>query len=194
MRTRVVLVMTIVTVCMLANMVYGQEFYIGIKLGLSRQSPKSGDEEFEYKVDTRTLYGFRLGLRVSQFAVEGVYATADHFLDPKSDAPEDLERERFKFSNFGLNAIYFVPISVVEPYLTVGYGSYKAVISDLAKDTSGGLNAGVGASAKMGKYLSVSAEARYHSVSFEFEDRKVDLSDWVWNVSINFHFNFMDRF
>jgi hypothetical protein len=181
-------------IVLLADSGYGQEFYIGVKLGLSRQSPKSGDADFEYKVDTRTIYGFRLGLRASQFALEGVYSTADHFLDPKSDAPEELERERFKFSNFGLNALYFIPIPLVEPYLTIGYGSYRAVISDLAKDTSGGLNAGVGAMAKMGRYVSVAAEARYHSVSFEFNDRKVDVSDWVWNVSFNFHFNFMDRF
>jgi len=192
MKRRALPILLLLGIFLVSNHGFAQEFYLGIKLGLSMQSPKSGDADFEYKVDTRTLYGFRLGLRVSQFALEGVYTTAEHFLDPKPDAPEDLEREKFKFSNTGVNVLYFVPVPVVEPYLTLGYGSYSATISDLAKDSSGGFNAGIGAAAKMGKYVSIAAEARYHSVRFEFEDRKVDLSDWSWNVSFNFHFNFMD--
>jgi hypothetical protein len=192
MKRSLVLSMIILGVFILSTVGSAQEFYLGVKFGLSMQSPKSGDEDFEYKVDTRTLYGFRLGLRVSQFAVEGVYTTSDHYLNPKEDAPDDLQRERFGFSNTGVNALYFFPIPVVEPYVSLGYGSYKAVIADMAESRSGGINAGVGAAAKMGQYVSAAAEVRYHSVAFTFDDRQIDVSDWAWNVSFNFHFNFLD--
>jgi hypothetical protein len=49
--------------------VFAQEFYLGVKFGLSSQVPEFEGEEVEYNVDTRTLYGFRLGLSAGRVAL-----------------------------------------------------------------------------------------------------------------------------
>ncbi|MCK4760227.1 MAG: hypothetical protein KAT69_09255, partial [Candidatus Aminicenantes bacterium] len=56
------------------------------------------------------------------------------------------------------------------------------------KDRSGGFNVGLGANIKAGKSVSFSAEGKYHMVSFEFDQGKLKVDDFAWNISVNYHF------
>ena len=168
-----------------------QEFYLGIKFGLSSQVPKFEGEEIEYNVDTRTLYGFRLGLGTERVALEVSYHQADHFLEAKTEVEEGLERLKLNFNWTGLNLLVFLPVPVVEPFLTGGYGTYGVTLGDVDKDRSWGWNLGLGAAARLGGSLSLGIEGRYHKVKFTLGERSLDLSDWAGNISLNFHFDFM---
>jgi opacity protein-like surface antigen len=169
-----------------------QEFYLGIKFGLSSQIPKFEGEDIEYNVDTRTLYGFRLGLGTERVALEVSYHQADHFLEATTEVEEGLERLKLNFNWTGLNLLVFLPVPVVEPFLTGGYGTYGISLGDLDKDRSWGWNLGLGAAARVGGSLSLGIEGRYHRVKFALGERSLDLSDWTGNLSLNFHFDFMD--
>jgi hypothetical protein len=168
-----------------------QEFYLGIKFGLSAQVPEFEGEDVDYSVDTRTLYGFRLGLAAGRVALELSYHQADHFLESKTEAPEDVERLKLNFNWTGLNLLVFLPVPVVEPYLSGGYGTYGVTLGDLDKDRSWGWNLGLGAAARLGNTFSLGIEGRYHKVKFTLDERTLDLSDWAGNISLNFHFDFM---
>jgi hypothetical protein len=169
-----------------------QEFYIGIKLGLSDQIPKFEGEDIDYQVDTRTLYGFRLGLGTERAALELSYHQADHFLEAKSEVEAALERLKLNFNWTGLNLLVFLPVPVVEPFMSAGYGTYGIRLGDLEKDRSWGWNLGLGAAARLGRSFSIGIEGRYHKVKFTLDERSLDLSDWAGNVSLNFHFDFLD--
>ncbi len=192
MKKHSILICIVMVLVFLSGEALAQEFYLGIKFGLSAQNPKFEGEDVEYNIDTRTLYGFRLGLGTERVALEVSYHQADHFLEAKTEVPEGLERLKLNFNWTGLNLLVFLPVPVVEPFLSGGYGTYGITLSDLDKDRSWGWNLGLGAAARLGSALSIGIEGRYHKVKFTLDDRNLDLSDWAGNISLNFHFDFMD--
>ena len=167
---------------------YGQEFYIGAKMGLSLQDANFPGLTIEYKPESSTVFGFQIGMKIENFMVEASYYQADHLLNEEETPPPEFDFERFKLNYFGLNIKYFLQIPVVQPFLTAGYGSYKIDLVGFDKDRSGGFNVGLGASVQVTKYISFSVEGKYHRVSFELVQEKMNVNDFVWNVSFNFHF------
>ncbi len=186
-----VLIMITAALLLCGRDAIAQEFYLGVKFGLSSQVPTFEGEEVEYNVDTRTLYGFRLGLGAGLVALELSYHQVDHFLEAKTEVPEGLERLKLNFNWTGLNLLVFLPVPVVEPFLTGGFGTYGVKLADLDKDRSWGWNLGIGAAARLGSSVSLGIEGRYHKAKFTLGDRNLDLSNWAGNISINFHFDFM---
>ncbi len=91
-----------------------------------------------------------------------------------------------------VSLLFFLPVPVVEPFLSGGYGTYGIALGDLDRPRSWGWNLGLGAAARLGGSLSIGIEGRYHKVKFTLDERSLDLSDWAGNSSLNFHFDFMD--
>ena len=187
-----ILICIVLALTSLSGEALAQEFYLGIKFGLSAQTSKFEGEDIDYNVDTRTLYGFRLGLGTERAALEVSYHQADHFLEAKTEVEEGLERLKLNFNWTGLNLLVFLPVPVVEPFFSAGYGTYGIRLGDQDKDRSWGWNLGLGAAARLGSSLSIGIEGRYHKVKFTLDERSLDLSDWSGNISLNFHFDFMD--
>jgi hypothetical protein len=67
-------------------------------------------------------------------------------------------------------------------------GSYNVDVVGFAKDSSIGYNFGVGANARVSDVVSVSADGKYHLVKFNLDQYEMDLKNFTWYVSINFHF------
>lgn len=188
-RSNVVILVMVFSFLFISNTYsYGQKFYIGAKLGLSLQNTSFQGLAIEYKPESSTVFGFHIGMSIEDFRVEASYYQADHFLNEEETPPPGFDFERFKLNYFGLSIKYFLQIPVVQPFLTAGYGSYKIDLVGFDKDRSGGFNVGLGASVQVTKYISFSVEGKYHRVSFELVQEKMDVNDYVWNVSFNYHF------
>lgn len=167
---------------------YGQNFYIGAKFGLSLQDVNFQGLTIEYKPESSTVFGFQIGAKIEDFRIEVNYYQADHMLNEEEMPPPGFDFERFKLNYFGINIKYFLKVPVVQPFLTAGFGSYKIDLVGFDKDRSVGFNVGLGASVQVTKYISFSVEGKYHRVSFELVSEKMDMNDYVWNVSFNYHF------
>ena len=167
---------------------YGQDFFVGIKFGLALQDISFGDVQIEYNAQTDITYGFRLGVIIENIGIEASYYYAQHFPDPEAPPPPEYDIERLDLKNFSLNILYFFNVPVVQPYITAGYGTYQMTLAGFDKDRSGGFNIGLGASIKAGKSVSFSAEGKYHMVTFEFDQGKLKVDDFAWNISVNYHF------
>jgi hypothetical protein len=57
-----------------------------------------------------------------------------------------------------------------------------------AKDCRIGYNFGVGANARLAEFVSFSADGKYHFDKFCLYQLEMDLKEFTWYVSINFHF------
>ena len=189
MKRYLVLATVVVSMSILTPHAAAQDFYIGVKFGLSQQKTKFEELEAFYATEYSTVYGFCIGTKFSNFGLEANYFHSDHHLTLKEDVPPpELNIERFKLNVIGVNFLYYLPIPVVQPYLSAGMGSYNVDVVGFAKDSSMGYNFGVGANIRVTELVSISADGKYHLVKFDLNQNEMDLKEFTWYVSVNFHF------
>jgi opacity protein-like surface antigen len=188
MKKRFVLPAILIFVFILTSHSMAQDFYIGVKFGLAQQKTKFEELEAIYATEYSTVYGFCIGTKFMNFGLEAHYFHSDHHLLPKEEPPPGLDIERFKLNVFGANVLYYIRIPVVQPYLSAGIGTYNVDVVGFAKDSSIGYNFGIGANARLTDLVSLSAEGKYHLVKFDLNQIEMDLKEFTWYLSVNFHF------
>jgi len=169
-----------------ADNVSGQRFFLGPQLGSSIQKPSLTDIEFS--TDTTFLYGFRAGVKLLFFAVELNYFQAAHNMELKELVTFAWGGREIDYNYFGLNGKLFLPILILHPYLTVGYGYYSADIFDVAKDTDRGFNLGLGLELQLGKSFSLLAEGKYHHAKLSIDEKELKIRDYTIAGGFNFYF------
>lgn len=165
-----------------------QNAYIGVKFGLAQQKTKFEELEAYYATEYSTVYGFCIGTKILNFGLEAHYFHSDHHLTPKEEPPPELNIERFKLNVIGANVLYYIQIPVVQPYISAGMATYNVDVASFAKDSRIGYNFGVGANAQLTKLVSISADGKYHLVKFDLNQIEMDLKQFTWYLSVNFHF------
>lgn len=188
MKRSTMLVMVVAFVFTLSSHAAAQDFYIGVKFGLSQQKTKFEELEALYATEYSTVYGFCIGKKFLNFGLEAHYFHSDHHLVPKEEPHPELNIERFKLNVIGANVLYYINIPVVKPYLSAGMGTYNVDVIGFAKDSSIGYNFGVGANARLTELVSISADGKYHLVKFDLDQYEMDLKEFTWYLSVNFHF------
>ena len=188
MKRKMTLSAILVFVFLLSSHAAAQDFYIGVKFGLAQQSTKFEELEAYYATEYSTVYGFSIGTKFLNFGLEAHYFHSDHHLSPKEEPPVALDISRFKLNVIGANFLYYLPIPVVKPYLSAGMGTYNVDVVGFAKDGSIGYNFGVGANARITELVSLSADGKYHLVKFDLNQYEMDLKEFTWYLSVNFHF------
>lgn len=154
--------------------------YLGLQGGLSAQNADLGEIDFEN--DTSFAYGVRGGVRLLNFAVELSFLQASHTLDP------DDFGDQIDWNYFGLNGKLFLPIPVVSPYLTVGYGYYNVDVSAIGDDRTGGFNLGAGLEIGLGRKFSLTAEGKYHRFSADLDAGEFNATDFTVTGGFNVYF------
>ena len=67
------------------------------------------------------------------FAIEANFFQAAHNLVAKDIVAFDWDGVEVDYNYLGINGRVYIPLIVVHPYITVGYGSYSAKLKDIAK-------------------------------------------------------------
>jgi len=160
-------------------------FFIGLQGGWSQQSLNLKDIEFNK--NTAFLYGARVGIRILTFVVEGNFYQAAHNVEFAGVGDFDWNSRQISYNFLGLNVRFFLPFPMVNPYLTLGYGTYTADIKDIGKDKSGGWNAGLGLELFLGKKFSLLGEARYNYGKFDIKTEELTIKDFTFHLGINFY-------
>jgi opacity protein-like surface antigen len=164
----------------------GSIFFIGVQGGWSSQKPKLTNVEFNS--DTSFMYGARAGVKFMMLAVEANYFQAAHNLLVKDGIAFNWNGRDIDYSYLGLNLRVYVPLVLIHPYFTVGYGYYTANIKDIGKDTNKGFNVGLGAELRLGDKFSLLAEGRYHGVKVNIDDSELKLGDFTLSGGFNIYF------
>jgi len=159
-------------------------FYVGARGGLSRQDVKAG--EIEFTRDSSFLYGGQIGFKLLSFAVEGEFYRADHNL-LTADARFLKPSQGMDYYYLGVNGKLGIPLVIVFPYITVGYGTYAVSLDDLGDDSSAAFNIGAGAELTLGK-IGLFAELRYTDFSLEIGSQNWDFGGLDIHAGINIHF------
>jgi hypothetical protein len=158
------------------------QFYIGLRGGLANQdvSQSGGLADIDFDKDSAALYGGQIGFKLSMFAIEGVFYKSDHdLLSGDSSIPsEGVEMDTYFY---GVNGKLGIPLVVVYPYITVGYGVHTADLAGFGKDSDPAFNAGAGVQVKLGM-VGLFGELRYTDFSFE-----IDNVDWDFG-GLELHF------
>lgn len=160
--------------------------YLGVLGGLSVQKPSL--EEVEFNTDTTYLYGIRAGVKFMMLALEINYFQVAHNLKLSQLTSLDWGGREIDYNFLGVNLKYFIPLFFLHPYLTVGYGYYKADIYEIDKDTDRGYNLGLGLEVHLGDKLSLVGEGKYHHVKVDIEERGLKLGDFTVTGGFNFYF------
>jgi opacity protein-like surface antigen len=161
--------------------------YLGLQGGVSRQ--KASLSGISFDADTSFLYGVRAGVRVLSLAVELNYFQAAHNLTTGGLMVPTWSDREVDYSYLGVNVRWIIlPLPIVNPYLTVGYGYYTADIHNIDKDKNGGFNVGAGLELMLGKSFSLLAEGKYHHVSLDIDAEKMKLGNFTLSGGLNFAF------
>ena len=161
-------------------------FFIGIQGGWSSQKPSLKGVEFNS--DTTFLYGVRAGVKFMMFAIEANYFQAAHSLEVKELVTFDWNGRDIDYNYLGLNLRVYIPLILVHPYFTVGYGNYSANIKDIGKDKNRGVNVGIGLELHLGDKFSLLAEGKYHRVKVDIDENKLDLDNYTLSGGFNIYF------
>ncbi len=164
----------------------GQSVFLGGQFGLSAQKPSLS--EFEFSTNTTYLYGLFAGIKVSSLALEANYFQAAHNLELKEVLDPWADRE-IDYNYIGVNLKLFLPLPILNPYLTGGYGSYKADISGVDSDSNGGFNFGAGLELKLGNHFAIRGEGKYHHVKLNIDERELKLGDFTLAAGVVFYIN-----
>jgi len=161
-------------------------FYLGLMGGYSAQKPSL--PEFSFDQDTSFVYGVKVGLKFLMFAVEGIYFQAAHTL--KTTDPFFLSwADRQVDTNFlGVQMKYFMPILIIHPYLSLGYGYFGASIQEIDEDRGGGWNLGAGVEVHLGKKFALLVEGRYFFTRLEITQEEMKFGQFVLTGGLNFYF------
>jgi opacity protein-like surface antigen len=161
-------------------------FFIGVQGGWSMQKPSF--EEVKFDSDSTFLYGARAGVRFMMFAVEANFFQASHNLVLKELAAFDWDGVDVDYNYLGINARVYIPLILVHPYFTVGYGSYSAKLKDLGKDSNRGINLGIGVELQLGDKFSLMAEGKYHNVKVEIDESEWEFKNYTLSGGFNIYF------
>jgi hypothetical protein len=161
-------------------------FFLGIQAGYSAQKPSL--ENIEFSTDTSYLYGLRAGFKFLMLGIEVNYFQAAHNLDPKEMLALNWSEKQLDYSYLGLNLKYFFPVLVIHPYVTVGYGNYKAAFDVSAEDRKRGFNAGLGVELHLGGKVSLIAEGKYHRATLDIDGEELKLGDFTLSGGLNIYF------
>ncbi len=164
----------------------GSNFFIGVQGGWSSQKPKLSNVDFNS--DTSFLYGARAGVKFMMLALEVNYFQAAHNLLVKDGVAFNWDGREIDYSYLGLNLRVYVPLVIIHPYFTAGYGYYRANIKDIGKDTDKGYNVGLGAELRLGDKFSLLAEGKYHRVTVNIEESELKLGDFTLSGGFNIYF------
>lgn len=160
--------------------------YFGVYGGHSTQKP--GLDDVEFNTDTAFLYGVRAGVKFLMMALEAGYFQAAHNINLTDFPLLDWDGRQVDYSFFGLNVKYILSLLVFHPYLTVGYGYYSVDIHDIDKDKNRGYNIGIGAELTLGKKIALLAEAKYHRVKLDIQERKLTIGNFTLLGGLNIYF------
>jgi opacity protein-like surface antigen len=164
----------------------GSNFFIGVQGGWSSQKPKIADMKFDS--DTSFLYGARAGVKFMMLALEANYFQAAHNLLAKDGMAFDWNGREIDYSYLGLNLRVYFPLVIIHPFLTAGYGYYRAHIKDVGKDREKGFNFGAGAELRLGDKFSLLAEGKYHRVTLNIDESELKLGDFTLSGGFNIYF------
>ena len=161
-------------------------FFIGVQGGWSMQKPSL--EEVSFDSDSSFLYGARIGVKFLMFAVEANYFQAAHNIVAKELVAFNWDGVDVEYNYLGINARVYIPLVIVHPYFTVGYGSYSANLKDIAKDSNRAVNLGLGVELQLGDKFSLMAEGKYHNVKLEIEGEELGLKNYTLSGGFNLYF------
>jgi opacity protein-like surface antigen len=122
------------------------------------------------------------------FAIEANYFHAAHNLVAKELVAFNWDGVEVEYSYLGLNLRVYIPLIVVHPYFTVGYGSYSANLKDIGKDTNRGINVGLGVEVQLGDTFSLMAEGKYHNVKVDIDESELELKNYTLSGGFNIYF------
>lgn len=166
-----------------------QDITIGIRFGLALDDSTYDALPFDLENDLGATYGLRLGLRQGHLGAEVGYAHLERSLTPKAEAPPELEATTFRLNSFSFNLLYYPFLSsTLQPYLTGGYGYYRANFVGYDEDRSSGFNLGAGLDLLVLRKLSIALEARYQWVTFTFAEDPLGAQTWTATFGLNYHF------
>jgi opacity protein-like surface antigen len=161
--------------------------YLGLQGGVSRQ--KASLSGIKFDADTSFLYGARAGVKFLSLAVELNYFQAAHNLFTSGVSVPAWNDREVDTNYLGVNVRWTIlPLPVIHPYLTAGYGTYTADVHDIGKDKNGGFNVGAGVELMLGKSFSLLAEGKYHHVKLDIDAETMKLGDFTLAGGLNFYF------
>jgi opacity protein-like surface antigen len=161
-------------------------FFIGLQGGWSMQKPSL--EEVNFDSDSSFMYGARIGVKFMMFAVEANFFQSAHNLVVKDLVGFVWDGVEVDYNYLGVNARLYIPLIVVHPYVTAGYGSYSATLKDIGKDSTRGFNVGLGVEVNLGDTFALMAEGKYHKVKVDIEDSELDLKNYTLSGGFNIYF------
>lgn len=167
-------------------------FYLGFQVGNSYEKPKI--DGIKISEDTGFLWGVQGGLRLLMFSLEGTYYRSNHSLVPPEGCPTGCTEARdLGYSFLGGNIKLGIPLIVVYPYLTFGYGIYSADIKGLGDGTDWSYNIGAGLEVRLGR-IGLFAEGRYEDFNISIESLDIeeilDFDFGGFNLVFGFNYHF----
>jgi opacity protein-like surface antigen len=164
------------------------QFYIGLRAGLANQdvTRKGGLGEINFDKDSAFLYGGQIGFKFSALAIEGEFYRSDlNLLSGDSSIPTSGVDMGYYY--LGVNGKLGIPLVVVYPYITVGYGTYSADLEGIGKGSDTAWNAGAGVQLNLGS-LSLFGELRYTDFSVVLDELDWDFGGLELHFGLNIHF------
>jgi opacity protein-like surface antigen len=164
------------------------QFYIGVRGGTANQdaSRSGGLTDIDFDKDSAFLYGGQIGFKFSLLAIEGVIYKSDYnLLSSDSSIPsEGIEMDSYFY---GVNGKLGIPLVVVYPYITVGYGVHTADLAEFGKDSAAAWNAGAGVQVKLGM-VALFGELRYTDFTLELDNLDWDFGGLELHFGLNILF------
>ncbi len=163
--------------------------YAGFFGGYSSNKPSLPDTATLFSTNTTFCYGFRVGVNIMMVGLEGVYMQAAHNISWESGLFPNWDGKELDFNYLGVNFKYFLPIPVLRPYLTAGYGYYSADIFNIDKGSDGGFNFGAGLDVQLSKRFGLVVEAKYHhaNIDLDIQHLKFGIGDFAITGGLNIY-------
>ncbi len=161
--------------------------YLGPQLGFTSQNLNLG--ELDLDGGTTFLYGAKAGLKIFNLGAEVNYFRTFHNLVAADAAVFNWDETRLGYHYLGLNAKFFFPLVIIQPYLSGGLGYYFADLKDIADDKSRGFNLGAGVEIQLGSKWSICGEGRYNHVNLVLDEVDVKIRDFTFTGSLHFYFS-----
>jgi len=163
------------------------QFYVGVRGGASNENAsRTGGAlgKIDFDSSSAFLYGAQIGFKLSAVAVEGEIYRADHNLMQSGLSTSAVD---MNYYYVGVNVKLGIPLVVLYPYVTAGYGRYSAKLSSIGQGSDSAFNVGAGAELTIGR-IGVFAEARYTDFGFDLANLSWDFGGLDLHFGLNVHF------
>lgn len=160
--------------------------YLGLDGGVSSQHLDLDDIEFDR--DTTFVYGIKAGIRVLFLGLEAQYFQASHNINVQEFPDFGWADRSVNYNYAGINGKIFLPVPIVSPYLTLGYGTYKVKLEGLDEDKTSNFNFGLGLELKLGRHFALQGEWKYHPSSVNLENEDLKINDHTLMGGMHFYF------